>query len=140
MGFEARVAGSKTKHGIRIDVDAGAQDQHLIGREGEHLAAIQYLVARMLRADRREEAMPRIEVDVAGFRESRNEELRGIAHELMEKARRTGGEAVSDPLPAAERRVIHMEVAEVPDLTTITVGEGEFKRVVVKIGGPGDAS
>lgn len=134
MGFEARAAGSKTKHGIRIDVDAGEQDHHLVGREGESLAAIQYLVARMLRARLREDSMPRVEVDVGGFRESRNQELREIARVLMEEARRTGGEAVSDPLPAAERRVIHLEVAEVPGLTTVTIGEGEYKRVVVKTG------
>jgi spoIIIJ-associated protein len=139
MGFEARAVGSKTKHGIRIDVDADEQNQYLIGRDGEALGSIQYLVARMLRANLREDSMPRIEVDVAGFRESRNEELREIAHVLMEEARRTGGEAVSEPLPAAERRVVHLEVAEAPGLTTVTIGEGEYKRVVVRTGEPEDA-
>lgn len=140
MGFEARVEGSKTKHGIRIDVNAGERDQYLIGRDGDVLASIQYMVARMLRAGLREDSMPRVEVDVAGFRESRNEELRELARDLMDEARQTGGEAVSDPLPAAERRVIHLEVAEAPGLTTVTIGEGEFKRVVVRPGEPEDAS
>lgn len=140
MGFVARAVGSKTKHGIRIDVDADKQNHYLIGRDGEALRSIQYMVARMLRANLRETSMPRIEVDVAGFRESRNEELRQIARDLMEEARRTGGEAISEPLPAAERRVIHLEVAEAPGLTTVTIGEGEFKRVVVKTGEPEDAS
>ena len=139
MGFEARAVASKTRHGIRIDVSAGEQDQHLIGRDGETLAAIQYLAARMLRARLKEDAMPRIEVDVAGYREGRNEELRQLARELMEEARSTGGEAVSDPLPASERRIIHLEVSEVEGLTTVTIGEGEFKRVVVKAGEPKDA-
>ena len=140
MGIEARATGTKTKHGIRIDVEAGELNHHLIGRDGENLAAIQYLVARMLRARLREDSMPRIEVDVAGFRESRNDELRELARDLMAEAQRTGGEAVSEPLTAAERRVIHLEVAEVPGLTTVTIGEGEFKRVVVKTGPPEDAS
>jgi spoIIIJ-associated protein len=140
MDIEARSTGSKTKHGIRINVDAGESNHHLIGRDGESLAAIQYMVARMLRAHLREDSMPRIEVDVAGFREGRNEELREMARALMEEARRTGGEAVSEPLPAAERRVIHLEVAEAPGLTTVTIGEGEFKRVVVRTGEPEDAS
>lgn len=140
MGLEARSTASKTKYGIRVDVDAGDLNHHLIGRDGENLAAIQYMVARMLRARLREDSMPRIEVDVAGFRESRNEELRELARGLMEEARRTGGEAMTEPLSAAERRVIHLEVAEVPGLTTVTIGEGEFKRVVVKTGEPENAS
>lgn len=139
MGFEARVVGARSKHGIRIDVDAGQQDHHLIGRDGEALAAIQYMVARMLRAGLREDSMPRIEVDVAGFRESRNEELRRVARELIEEARSTDGEALTDPLPASERRVIHLEVAEIPGFTTVTIGEGEYKRVVVKRDGGGGA-
>jgi spoIIIJ-associated protein len=139
MGFEARVVGARSKHGIRIDVDAGQQDHNLIGRDGEALAAIQYMVARMLRAGLREDSMPRIEVDVAGFRESRNEELRRLARELVEEARSADGEALTDPLPASERRVVHLEVAEIPGFTTVTIGEGEYKRVVVKRDGGGGA-
>ncbi len=136
MGFRGRASASKTRHGIRVGVEAGENDRHLIGEDGEVLGAIQYMVARMLRARMREDAMPRIEVDVAGFRDRRNEELREIARALMDEARRTGDEAMSAPLAAAERRIIHLEVAEVPGMTTVTIGEGEFKRVVVKEGEP----
>jgi len=136
MGFPARATAGKTRHGIRIAVQAGEDDRHLIGEDGETLDAIQYMVARMLRARLREDSMPRIEVDVAGFRDRRNEELRGIARTLMDEVRRTGEEAMTAPLPAAERRIIHLAVAEVPGMTTVTIGEGEFKRIVVREGEP----
>ena len=134
MGFPAQATGDKTRHGIRIAVEAGENDRHLIGEEGDTLGAIQYLVARMLRARLREDSMPRIEVDVAGFRDRRNEELREMARALMDEVRRTGEEAVTGPLAAAERRIVHLEVAEVPGMTTVTIGEGEYKRIVVKEG------
>jgi len=136
MGFEATASGSKTKHGIRVGIDAGANDQYLIGPDGETLSAIQYMVARMVRARLREDSMPRIEVDAAGFRDRRNEELRELARGLMDEVRRTGEEALTDPLPASERRIVHLEVAETPGMATETIGEGEYKRIIVRQGAP----
>ncbi len=136
MGFRARTEAATTRYGIRVAIDAGQNDRYLIGEDGDALSAIQYLVARMLRARLREDSMPRIEVDVAGFRDRRNEDLRVIARALMDEVRRTGEEVTTAPLPAAERRIIHLEVAEVPGMTTVTIGEGEYKRVVVKEGTP----
>jgi spoIIIJ-associated protein len=136
MGFDARAEGAKTKHGIRVGIEAGESDQYLIGPDGETLGAIQYLVARMLRARLREDSMPRIEVDVAGYRDRRNEELREMARGLMDEVRRTGEEALTDPLTAAERRIVHLEVAETPGMMTVTLGEGEYKRVLIRQGEP----
>ena len=136
MGFDANATGEKTKHGIRVAIDAGDSDQYLIGHDGESLDAIQYMIARMLRARLREDSMPRIEVDVAGYRDRRNEELRELARELMDGVEREGEEALTDPLSAAERRIVHLEVAERPGMTTVTLGEGEFKRVLIRKGEP----
>ena len=136
MGFRVRATAATTRYGIRVAIEAGENDRYLIGEDGDALSAIQYMVARMLRAHLREDSMPRIEVDVAGFRDRRNEELREIARTLMDEVRRTSEEAMTAPLPAAERRIIHLAVAEVPGMTTVTIGEGEYKRIVVKEGAP----
>jgi spoIIIJ-associated protein len=132
MGFEATLEAGKTQHGIRIGIDAGENDQYLIGKDGETLAAFQHLLGRMIRAKMPDDSPPRIEVDAAGYRDRQIERLREMARELMEEARSTGAEMTTEPLPASERRIVHLEVAEVPGMETVTIGDGYYKRVVVR--------
>ena len=132
MGFSATLEADKTQHGIRIGIDAGENDQYLIGKDGETLAAFQHLLGRMIRAKMPDDSPPRIEVDAAGYRDRQIERLRELARELMEEARSTGSEVTTDPLPASERRIVHLEVAEVPGMETVTIGDGYYKRVVVR--------
>lgn len=134
MGFPGKIDAEKTPHGIRIAIDAGERDQFLIGKDGETLAAFQHLVGRMIRAKMPEESPPRVEVDVAGFRDRQIEGLREMARGLMEEVRRTGEEVSTEPLPASERRIVHLEVAETPGMETVTIGDGYFKRVVIRKG------
>jgi len=132
MGFAGSVEAEKTSHGIRVALAAGEQDQFLIGKDGETLSAFQHLIGRMIRAKMPEESPPRVEVDVAGFRDRQIEGLRELARGLMEEVRRTGEEISTDPLPASERRIVHLEVAENPGMETVTIGDGYFKRVVIR--------
>jgi spoIIIJ-associated protein len=132
MRFDGRVDASKTSHGIRIGIDAGEKDQFLIGKDGETLAAVQHLLGRMIRAKLPEESPPRIEVDVAGYRDRQIESLKQMARDLADEARRTGEEVSTDPLPASERRIVHLEVGEMAGMETVTVGDGYYKRVIVR--------
>lgn len=132
MKFPAKVTAEKTKHGIRVAIDAGERDQYLIGPDGETLSALQHLIGRMIRARMPDEAPPRLEVDVAGYRDRQIERLREMARDLMEEVRETGQEVTTEPLPASERRIVHLEVAEVPGMETVTIGDGFFKRVVIR--------
>jgi predicted RNA-binding protein Jag len=132
MQFPGNVEAERTQHGIRVAIDAGERDQYLIGRDGETLAAIQHLLGRMMRARMRDDAPPRIEVDVAGFRDRQIEQLRELARELMDEARQSGEEVTTDPLPASERRIVHLEVAESKDMETVTIGDGFYKRVMIR--------
>ena len=132
MDFEAKVDAGKTNHGIRVAIDAGENDQYLIGKDGETLGAFQHLLGRMIRARMPEESPPRVEVDVAGFRDRQISKLRELARDLMEEVRQTGEEVTTEPLPASERRIVHLEVAEVEGMETVTVGDGYYKRVVVR--------
>jgi spoIIIJ-associated protein len=132
----ARVEASKTKHGIRVGVDAGDYDDQLIGADGETLSAFQHLLTRMLRSRMPESAPPRLEVDVAGFRDRQIEGLRQLARELADEVRNGAPEATTDPLPASERRIVHLEVAELAGLETVTVGDGYYKRIVIRLATP----
>lgn len=132
LEFPATVEAEKTKHGIRVAIQAGNWDQYLIGPDGETLAALQHILGRMIRAKMPDDAPPRLEVDVAGYRDRQIEALREMARGLIEEARDSGEEVTTDPLPASERRIVHLEVAEVPGMETVTVGDGHYKRVVIR--------
>ena len=132
MNFPGAIEANKTASGIRIGIDAGERDQYLIGKDGETLSAFQHLLGRMIRAKMPQESPPRVEVDVAGFRDRQIESLREMARELMEQARESGEEVSTDPLPASERRIVHLEVAESKGMETVTIGDGYFKRVVIR--------
>jgi spoIIIJ-associated protein len=132
MDFDASILAEKTSHGIRIGIDAGERDQYLIGKDGETLSALQHLLGRMIRAKMPDEAPPRVEVDVAGYRDRQIEKLRELARELIRESRETGAEVSTEPLPASERRIVHLEVAESEGMETVTVGDGFYKRVVVR--------
>jgi spoIIIJ-associated protein len=81
-----------------------------------------------------ESAPPRLEVDVAGFRDRQIEGLRQLARELADEVRNGAPEATTDPLPASERRIVHLEVAELAGLETVTVGY--YKRIVIRLATP----
>lgn len=132
MEFPASVEAEKTRHGIRVAIQAGEWDQYLIGPDGETLAALQHIIGRMIRAKMPEEAPPRLEVDVAGYRDRQIEALREMARGLIAEAKDSGEEVTTDPLPASERRIVHLEVAEVPGMETVTIGDGHYKRVVIR--------
>ncbi|HET7904769.1 MAG TPA: R3H domain-containing nucleic acid-binding protein [Candidatus Eisenbacteria bacterium] len=128
----AAAEASKSKHGIRVGVSAGEFDSLLIGPDGETLAALQHILTRMIRSRMPDSAPPRLEVDVAGFRDKQIEGLRAMARGLADEVLRGAPEATTDPLPASERRIVHLEVAESPGLETVTVGDGYYKRVIVR--------
>lgn len=128
----ARVEASKTKHGIRVGVNAGDHDALLIGPDGDTLASFQHLLTRMIRSQMPASAPPRLEVDVGGYRDRQIEELRQMARDLAGEVMNGAPEATTDPLPASERRIVHLEVAEMPGMETVTVGDGFYKRVVVR--------
>jgi len=132
MAFPATATAERTKDGVRVAIQAGERDQFLIGRDGEALDALQHLVARMLRARMPETAAPRIEIDVAGYRDRRVKSLRELAQELVDQVKETGEEAMTDPLSAIERRVVHLEVAELPGFESVSIGDGLFKRVIIR--------
>jgi spoIIIJ-associated protein len=133
MHFEgAKVEASKSQHGIRVGVNAGEYDSLLIGPEGETLGALQHILTRMIRSRMPDSAPPRLEVDVAGFRDRQIEALRQLARDLMDEVVNGAPEAATDPLPASERRIVHLEVAESPEMETVTVGDGFYKRVIIR--------
>jgi spoIIIJ-associated protein len=101
----------------------------LIGRRGQTLAALQYLV-RLMVAHRLKIRLP-IYLDVEGYRERRNEKLENLAQRLASQVRSRRETFTMRPMSAFERRIIHVTLAELPGVTTQSIGTGEGRRVVI---------
>jgi spoIIIJ-associated protein len=111
---------------LRITSEAGGL---LIGRRGQTLDALEYLVNRIVA--RQEEQGGRILVDAEGYRERRSRELREMAVRLAARARQTARPQSLNPLSARERRIVHLALTGDTTVTTRSVGEGPLRRVVI---------
>jgi len=101
----------------------------LIGRRGQTLSSLQYVV-RLIMAHQRKARVP-VSIDVEGYRERRDKALQSLALRMAEEVKVKGEPFTLEPMPAYERRIIHLALAEHPDVTTQSIGVGEARRVVI---------
>lgn len=102
----------------------------LIGRRGETLDALQYLLN--LAAARLPGRPERVILDAGGYRERRRDTLVRLAKRIAESVRRTGREITLEPMTPQERKVIHTAIAAEEGVTSESSGEEPYRRVVVR--------
>lgn len=101
----------------------------LIGRRGETLDALQYLVN--LSANKNAEKRKRIIIDIEGYRRRREETLMKLAFKLADKARQRGRNVVLEPMNSMERRIIHTALQERDDIYTFSEGEEPYRKIII---------
>ncbi len=101
----------------------------LIGRRGQTLVALQHMV-RLMVANRTKYFVPVI-IDVNGYRQRRLRALRSLALRTAEQVIERNMPFSLEPMPAFDRRIIHLILADHPDVTTKSVGLGEERKVVI---------
>jgi spoIIIJ-associated protein len=101
----------------------------LIGRRGQALASLQYVV-RLIVAEKLKVWIP-INVDIAGYKKRRYESLQNLALRLAEQVKRNRRLIMLEPMPADERRIIHLALSDHPDVTTQSMGEGDMRKVAI---------
>lgn len=101
----------------------------LIGREGQTLASIQYLVNRLV--SKRMDASVRVQIDAGDYRENQDERLRQIARHLADKAMSSGRTQSTRPMSSYHRRVVHLTLQDDEHVFTRSKGEGSMKRVLI---------
>ena len=129
LGFKATVEEHKMEEGVLLDVitdDSG----RLIGRQGQTLADLQYLTNRML--FQQDPTVPKVLVDVSGYRAQAREALVKRAQDAAEKVRRWGDVVELEPLNAFDRRIIHQALKDSPGIETHSVEvEGTDKKAIL---------
>ena len=101
----------------------------LIGRRGQTLASLEY-ITKLIVVGRLKAWLP-LTVDVAGYKERRRDSLQRLALYLAEQVKSRCRAITMEPMPADERRIVHLTLADNPDVTTNSIGEGESRKVVI---------
>ncbi|MSQ28214.1 MAG: protein jag [Dehalococcoidia bacterium] len=101
----------------------------LIGRRGQTLASLQYLVNLIVA--RRVKGQPSVVVDVEGYRARRFQSLTGLAKRMADRVRQSGQPVTLEPMSASERRIIHMALQDNVDVMTESAGEGDARKVTI---------
>lgn len=114
---------------VRVCVEGAEDSGLLIGREGQTLAALQYLASRIV--SRSVNAAVRVQLDAGRYRQRQDEKLREIALALAERVRQTGRSFSTRPLSSYHRRIVHLTLQDAPDVQTRSTGDGPLKRVVI---------
>ncbi len=128
----------ETKVGLEIKEEEGAimiqlttdEPGILIGYHGQAIQAVQLLLALM--GFRKLGEWTRVLVNVGDYREKRQESLSNMAKSLAQKVKFSGTSQSLPPMSSAERRIIHLALAEDTEVETISEGEGRDRHVVVK--------
>ena len=129
LGFEAQIEEHPMDDGVMLDVKADDAGR-LIGRQGQTLADLQYIVNRLV--FQQDPAAPKVTVDVGGYRIESRDALIKKAREGAEKVRRWGDVVELEPLNAYERRIVHQAIKDDPGVEThIVEVEGTSKKAVL---------
>ena len=119
---------------LRVDISSD-EPSRIIGWHGETLNSLQHLVKSIARSQAKLERSPFIVLDVDGYRRMQEDKVRAVAEQKADFVRRTGSRVALAPMSPYFRRIVHMHVTNTPtlqDLTTESVGEGEYRQVVLR--------
>ena len=113
---------------IMFDINGG-NAAVLIGRRGQTLEAIQYLVEKII--NKRRGKRVRIQVDVEGYAKNRRAGLQKLAGRTAEKVKRTGKPATIGQMNAHDRRIVHLALKDDSAVRTQSIGEGYIRKLVI---------
>ncbi len=125
---DATISIEKSSDRIIFNVQGG-NSAMLIGKRGQTLEAIQYLVEKIVNKHREERV--RIQIDVEGYLENRKISLQRMAVRLSEKVKRTGKPATMGQLNAHDRRIAHIALKDDSMVRTQSIGEGFLRKLVI---------
>jgi spoIIIJ-associated protein len=132
MGIQGKVVIQASDNGLPATLDIEGDDLGvLIGRRGQGLASLQYIV-RVIIAEKFKVWEP-INIDVAGYKKRRYELLKSLALRLADQVKTSKRPINLEPMPPDERRIIHLTLSDHPEVSTQSMGEGNERKVVIQL-------
>ncbi len=129
MGIDYSTTVEEVPDTTFVNINSNGLDGLLIGRRGETLASIQHVVNRIFTSQTGRHS--KITVDVGGYVRRKHRLLIEKAQKVASRVSSTGREYDFEPLKASERRIIHLAVADMDEVTTYTIGDGLLRKVVI---------
>ncbi len=127
-GFKPNITVTKDDKGLYLNIKTKRTDAILIGKKGETLWSLQYLISRLMK---RFHPNLKILVDVGGYRMRRNNFLKKKAEAIAHIVLQTGREMALDPLTKKEQQVVENRLAEMKGVKIYTIGKGVSKNVII---------
>jgi len=128
IDMDIKINISENERAVFIDLE-GNDLGILIGRRGETLDALQYLLN--LAANKNQEIRKKIIVDIEGYRGRREKTLQRLALKLADKAKQRGRNVVLEPMSAQERRIIHTTLQGREDIYTFSEGDEPYRKIII---------
>ena len=128
IGSTGRVEVEPDTEGPRLVIQ-GDESGILIGRRGQTLDALEYLVNRIVARD--DETTARLIVDSQNYRSRRRDSLTALARRVAERARKRGKTVTLNPMSPRDRRIVHLALRDDPSLTTRSAGKGYFRKLLI---------
>ncbi len=124
----ARVRASEDGDHISLEID-GDSSGLLIGRKGQMLDALEYMVTRIVACD--EHRTVHVVVDSQGYRSRRQESLEELARRMAGEAKRRRRAVTLNPMSPRDRRIVHLALQQESGLTTRSSGQGHYRKLVI---------
>ncbi|MDD4335557.1 MAG: protein jag [Desulfotomaculaceae bacterium] len=128
MDLDIKINISENDKAMFVNLE-GTELGILIGRRGETLDALQYLLN--LAVNKNQEIRKKIIIDIEGYRERREKTLQRLALKLADKARQRGRNVVLEPMSPQERRIIHTTLQGKDDVYTFSEGEEPYRKIII---------
>jgi spoIIIJ-associated protein len=130
MGVPLQISISETPDSVRIDL-SGDQGDVLLRRRAETLDALQHIVNTAFRRELKDDRT--FVVDCLEYRKAKDAELRQMARFMMERAKSSGSPQEMGPLNPYARRLVHLTVAEDPQMSSESIGDAFLKTVIIAV-------
>jgi spoIIIJ-associated protein len=128
MGETCTIQGVQEPNQVNLIIE-GEDAGLLIGKQGQTLEALQYLVTKIL--SKQTQKKPRVVIDIESYRERHKQSLVELALKHGEKAKRLGKPVTLNPMNAHDRRIVHLALQQDKDIKTKSRGEGLYKKIII---------
>lgn len=130
MDIKAEIRLKDTNEGLYINL-SGPKMGIIIGRRGQTLDSLQYLVSLVVNKDKDRDGFIKVILDTEDYRKKREETLQRLAKRLADRVQKTGKKVELEPMNPYERRIIHYTLQEFNDITTFSEGEEPYRKVII---------
>lgn len=130
FNIDVQIDAKRDENGISVEL-SGDSMGIVIGKRGETLDSLQYLATLVANKGVSREEYSKVTLDTENYREKRNEALVALSERLAQKVTRTGKKYTLEPMNPYERRIIHANLQSSETVTTFSIGEDPYRKVVI---------